>query len=852
MNIPLSAALPGLLVPLFLAMPSAAAQPGTPPSSATRLSELRPFRAQQGWGELGINQSVGRQPLSIAGRSFADGLGTHARSDIVYFLGGRFERFQAWVGVDGEMHNYKEPSVVFCVVGDGKLLFASEVMQIDTPAQQVDVSVAGVKTLRLVVTDAGDGINCDHANWAEAVLIGHPFMEAPRAPAMKDRTVRSSGLSADLSRDGSLLALEHSGKRLELLGYHSLFGMEPSGAPEITETAPSTVQYRRALSPSCVQLDRFAVTATGLRWEVEIESEDPPWTTPIETHLRVPCTPSTRIWAAWGGDSTSWSDPLEPRPFQAMTLEYGLYFTRPSGISLPIVTLLEPDLAVSVIFSPEDPAFDGELRIGEDGSLVWSRRCHRLGEGRSVRFVTDLVLHEADVRAALAALVERYRSFFEPPNPRTHEIAGHGAYSGYEGELDAEHLRKMGFSVNWKASLDFPYMGLFLPPLESKEPWNRFAGGGSGVYGPGDEGRYGQTSLAQMEAYSRRMREAGFYVLNYFNVTEFGGNLTFPAPPRRTSSAQDLWKDGNDFLYATFPNAILRNPEPRWTWGRALVMDCGDPPYRNFLLEQARRHIEKLPSSDGICIDRTDWLVQMNPLADDGLSWIDSPQRSLCQSWLSLLSRLGPLMHEAGKVIYVNPLYHRLDLMREVDGIYDEFGHEGHNLNASTFLALQKPVICWTPSEQALEPDPDAYFQRHLYMGAFVTAPFAANDHTITPSPHAEALYLAYGELFNALRGRQWVLLPRAVQMEGGTAKANVFEVPGGHVIPVVFGGATDKVTIVVRGLALGSGGAPSTLEVLHPGAATWKPQPADLSSGVIRAEVPLVRGCAMVRLEHE
>jgi len=36
-------------------------------------------------------------------------------------------------------------------------------------------------------------------------------------------------------------------------------------------------------------------------------------------------------------------------------------------------------------------------------------------------------------------------------------------------------------------------------------------------------------------------------------------------------------------------------------------MDCADPDFAAFLLEQARRHIEKIPDADGICIDRMDW-----------------------------------------------------------------------------------------------------------------------------------------------------------------------------------------------------------------------------------------------------
>lgn len=39
------------------------------------------------------------------------------------------------------------------------------------PAKFVNVDLTGAKTLRLVVTDAGNGINNDHADWADAKFI---------------------------------------------------------------------------------------------------------------------------------------------------------------------------------------------------------------------------------------------------------------------------------------------------------------------------------------------------------------------------------------------------------------------------------------------------------------------------------------------------------------------------------------------------------------------------------------------------------------------------------------------------------------------------------------------------------
>jgi len=60
--------------------------------------------------------------------------------------------------------------VIFQVWGDGVLLYESGVMTGSTPTKSVNVNIAGKSQLRLVVTDGGDGISSDHADWAGALL----------------------------------------------------------------------------------------------------------------------------------------------------------------------------------------------------------------------------------------------------------------------------------------------------------------------------------------------------------------------------------------------------------------------------------------------------------------------------------------------------------------------------------------------------------------------------------------------------------------------------------------------------------------------------------------------------------
>ncbi|MHB1458924.1 MAG: NPCBM/NEW2 domain-containing protein, partial [Armatimonadota bacterium] len=131
------------------------------------LDTLEPESASQGWGTLERNRSVSKSPMAINGRVYARGLGTHAESRIVYKLDGKFRRFQCLAGADGN----NNPSICFEVRVDGRKVWESGLMVRDDQAKQVDVDITGGKTLELLVTDGGNSIGRDHADWAEARLL---------------------------------------------------------------------------------------------------------------------------------------------------------------------------------------------------------------------------------------------------------------------------------------------------------------------------------------------------------------------------------------------------------------------------------------------------------------------------------------------------------------------------------------------------------------------------------------------------------------------------------------------------------------------------------------------------------
>jgi alpha-galactosidase len=131
------------------------------------LSSLDLGRATSGWGIAVANASVTTTKLSIAGATFENGVGVHARSVMHIALNGVATRFHAMCGVDDNAKN-KRGSVIFRIHGDGKKLWQSPLMHGGDVAVPVNIDVSALKNLTLIVTDGGDGKDFDHADWADA------------------------------------------------------------------------------------------------------------------------------------------------------------------------------------------------------------------------------------------------------------------------------------------------------------------------------------------------------------------------------------------------------------------------------------------------------------------------------------------------------------------------------------------------------------------------------------------------------------------------------------------------------------------------------------------------------------
>jgi chitinase len=144
-----------------------------PPPTAKNyyLSDLKWTSATIGWGAIHENLSVLGNALTLNGMAYKKGIGTHASSQIVFNIGDACTTFQSDVGIDDEVrHSGSVASVVFQVFSDGQKLYDSGLLTTTSPTHNVNVSLANRKQLVLNVTDGGDGITSDHADWANARL----------------------------------------------------------------------------------------------------------------------------------------------------------------------------------------------------------------------------------------------------------------------------------------------------------------------------------------------------------------------------------------------------------------------------------------------------------------------------------------------------------------------------------------------------------------------------------------------------------------------------------------------------------------------------------------------------------
>lgn len=210
------------------------------------LASLDLLKVEQGLGYAQPNRTIQGRPFSIAGETYASGLGTHAPSVVRVALDGRGSRFTAKVGVDDEA---KRPgSVVFRIIGDERERYNSGTVRAGEPARPVDVDLRGIRRLLLLVEPGVDGQDGDHADWVDALF---------RVKGERPRTV-------DRPTEEAILLTPPSSPRPCINGAR-IFGVGP-GSPllyTIAATGDRPMTFGVTNLPAGLQLDSQTGQITG-------------------------------------------------------------------------------------------------------------------------------------------------------------------------------------------------------------------------------------------------------------------------------------------------------------------------------------------------------------------------------------------------------------------------------------------------------------------------------------------------------------------------------------------------------------------------------------------------------------
>jgi hypothetical protein len=154
--------------------------PATPPLPTVLLDNLTALEVKNGYGKATPSKTVEGAPLKINGKTHEHGIGAHAQALSVYAIPSGATRFVSVVGLDDKVKGDFRSSVVFQVYGDVKEMGEAPVLLAESPVLSektlrtwaFDLELnSRYKEVRLIVTDAGNGNEGDHADWVDAGFI---------------------------------------------------------------------------------------------------------------------------------------------------------------------------------------------------------------------------------------------------------------------------------------------------------------------------------------------------------------------------------------------------------------------------------------------------------------------------------------------------------------------------------------------------------------------------------------------------------------------------------------------------------------------------------------------------------
>jgi len=135
----------------------------------------------QDWGGPVANRSVVGTPLQVGDVAYQRGIGTHSISRFLLRLDKQATSMTGLVGADDR--NDYSGDMEFKILADQQVVWTSGIMRKGMPAKPFEIDLSGVEKVALMVTEGGDGIMYDHADWLEVrITTSGAVVRAPVFP----------------------------------------------------------------------------------------------------------------------------------------------------------------------------------------------------------------------------------------------------------------------------------------------------------------------------------------------------------------------------------------------------------------------------------------------------------------------------------------------------------------------------------------------------------------------------------------------------------------------------------------------------------------------------------------------
>lgn len=171
-----------LSVSLCAARAAGVSPTGDELATAVQWTQVRFMGAKSAPQTLGLEVVTNHDPVQKNGRfgealklrdqEYTRGLYCHAESRIIVRLPAPGKNFSAVIGIDNnENTSSGGGSVIFSVSVEGKEVYHSDILRGGQTGVPVSIDLSGASAFELACSDAGDGIACDQADWADAKVL---------------------------------------------------------------------------------------------------------------------------------------------------------------------------------------------------------------------------------------------------------------------------------------------------------------------------------------------------------------------------------------------------------------------------------------------------------------------------------------------------------------------------------------------------------------------------------------------------------------------------------------------------------------------------------------------------------